>query len=113
MSTACPIDPTNAINKLKIENENINFLMNDIKNSGLLETCPVLPDMTGGKRRKSKSKSKEVRKMVHIEKSKSKSKDYPNLKKAVKKLNNYLATSKRDQEARLKFVLFLPSKNLY
>ena len=58
MSDTCPIDPTNAINKLKIENKSVNAIISDIKNSGLLETCPVIPDMIGGKRRKSKSKSK-------------------------------------------------------
>ena len=59
MSNTCPIDPTNAINKLKMENESVNALIADIKGSGLLETCPLVPDMTGGKRRrKSKSRSR-------------------------------------------------------
>lgn len=58
MSNTCPIDPTNAINKLKMENESVNALIADIKGSGLLETCPIIPDMTGGKRRKSKSRSR-------------------------------------------------------
>ena len=58
MSNTCPIDPTNAINKLKMENESVNSLIADIKGSGLLETCPVIPHMTGGKRRKSKSRSR-------------------------------------------------------
>ena len=59
MSNTCPIDPTNAINKLKTDNKScVNALITDIKGSGLLETCPVIPDMTGGKRRKSKSRSR-------------------------------------------------------
>lgn len=57
MSNTCPIDPTNAINNLKMKNENVNTLINDIKNSGILESCPVIPDMIGGKKRKSKSRS--------------------------------------------------------
>lgn len=56
MSNRCPIDPTNAIINLKMKNENVNTLINNIKN-GILESCPVIPDMTGGKKRKSKSRS--------------------------------------------------------
>ena len=58
MSDTCPMDPTNAINKLKMENESVNAIIADIKKSELLETCPIIPDMTGGKRRKSKSRSR-------------------------------------------------------
>ena len=58
MSNTCPIDPTNAIYKLKMENKSVNALINDISNSEILKSCPVIPDMGGGKRRKSKSKSK-------------------------------------------------------
>lgn len=66
MADTCPIDdPTNAINKLKMENESVNALIADIRNE-LLEPCPIIPDMTGGKRRNSKSRlsSKKNKKLM-------------------------------------------------
>ena len=81
MSNTCPIDPTNAIYKLKLENESVNALIYDISNSEILKTCPIIPDisnneilntspiipnMGGGKRRKSKSRSSSKKNKKHM-----------------------------------------------